>query len=242
MDKLEKHIKEKLQDREISPSPKAWNRIIEEVGVQETTQTRKKYWLAMAACLVGLMVLTIGFLRTRNTIQNTQEIVVSQENNKSEQPVLKTDNTAVKKALEETIEVVNVEAPIKETPKVTLKNNDSELQVAEAASSKEKEPLNDLNEVSELAITSKLEEVLMQVQAMEDNAVAVTDKEIDSLLLSAQKQLLTETVLNDNGKVDAMALLNEVESELYDDQRNPLFIKLKEGFFKLRTAVADRNN
>ena len=97
-------------------------------------------------------------------------------------------------------------------------------------------------EVTDLDITNKLEEVLAQVNTMEDNSIAVSDEEIDSLLMAAQKELLAGKAFEENGKVDAMALLNEVELELYDDERNPLFIRLKEGFFRLRTAVADRNN
>ena len=42
--------------------------------------------------------------------------------------------------------------------------------------------------------------------------------------------------------VDAMALLAEAETEMDQTFREQLFIKLKNGFNKVRTAVADRNN
>jgi len=39
-----------------------------------------------------------------------------------------------------------------------------------------------------------------------------------------------------------MALLTEVEGELDQSFRDQIFEKLKSGFLKVRTAVADRNN
>jgi len=49
-------------------------------------------------------------------------------------------------------------------------------------------------------------------------------------------------VFQDNGKVDAMALLIEVEDEIDQSFRDRIFKKLKDGLFKARTAIANRNN
>ena len=78
---------------------------------------------------------------------------------------------------------------------------------------------------------------------LEDMANAeITDAEIDSLLRAAQQELFTDKILNSEGKVDAMALLTEVEEELDDSFRDQIFEALKQGYLKVRTAVADRNN
>jgi len=71
---------------------------------------------------------------------------------------------------------------------------------------------------------------------------AVTDAEVDSLLLQAQQDILKENLFNTDNSVNAMALLTEVEDELDQSFRDQIFESLKTGFLKVRTAVADRNN
>lgn len=246
MDRLEKHIKNKLKEREIDPSPSAWDKISAELQPQkDISSPRKTYWWAIAAGLAGLILLSIGFFNNQ-TPQAPNEILVLEEPNKEGNMEEKELKTSVQEEMPDLIkERLVLETP---DPEETLEEKEPDFegkslgQVANNEPKQQEEPINDLKEVSDLAITHKLEEVLAQVNAMESEANVISDAEIDSLLMNAQKELLTKRAIQGNGKVDAMALLNEVELEIYDDERNPLFIKLKEGFFKLRTAVADRNN
>ncbi|MEO0573426.1 MAG: hypothetical protein AAF039_17120 [Bacteroidota bacterium] len=240
MDKLEKHIKDKLRNREISPSPQAWGKIVEELGAEKGASPKKTYWWAIAAGIIGFILLSIGFFNPADALKDDKGTVVAKEETKTMETLeidAEHDNN-----LESPQEVVIIEVPLDKGRELETKNNDDSIQVVENEVSHEKEPLKDVQGVTDLAINDKLEKILAQVNSMEHNSIVVSDKEIDSLLMAAQRELLTEKTLEKNGKVDAMALLNEVELELYDDQRNPLFIKLKEGFFMLRTAVADRDN
>jgi hypothetical protein len=243
MNRLEKHIKNKLQEREIKPSLGAWDKISSELESEGTSSLRKnKYWWAVAAGLTGLILLSIGFFGDRTPEVTNETIVLEEENNGNDSIEIEARTSLKDEILVLPEEGLTMDLPESHEPmKKDLQDKDNQ-QMANNPVFEKKGPLNDDREVIDLAITTKLEEVLAQVNAMEDKAIVVSDAEIDSLLLNAQKELLTDKVLNKNGKVDAMALLNEVELELYDDQRNPLFIRLKEGFFKLRTAVADRNN
>ena len=246
MDRLEKHIKKKLQERVITPSTGAWDKIAAELKSEEGFSSSKKvYWWAVAAGLTGMILLTIGFFAEQKPEAVNEKIVFEEEAPKENLPGVESQTL-----VQDETRIVSKEKLVLDTPKTkeTAKKEEwliedkNHNQVANAETVREKEPLNDAKEVTDLAITNKLEEVLAQVNAMENGAITVSDAEIDSLLMNAQKELLTEKVLGKGGTVDALALLNEVEMELYDDLRNPLFIKLKEGFFKLRTAVADRNN
>jgi len=87
-------------------------------------------------------------------------------------------------------------------------------------------------------INAKISEMIAQVNLIED----VSDAEVDSLLRLAQKEILKEKIYRNNGSVDAMALLTEAEDELDQSFRDRIFLKLKDGFFKARTAIASRNN
>ena len=95
---------------------------------------------------------------------------------------------------------------------------------------------------SEGLIFQKVEEVVAQVEVMESLQNNVSDAEVDSLLRAAQKQILTDKLFTQSGSVDAMGLLAEVEDELDETFRDQIFDALKDGYLKLRTAVADRNN
>ncbi|MEM9649705.1 MAG: hypothetical protein AAF969_14605, partial [Bacteroidota bacterium] len=91
-------------------------------------------------------------------------------------------------------------------------------------------------------ITEKINEVVAQVRLLESVNTEVSDAEVDSLLRAAQRDILSEQLFTPEGGVDAMALLTEVEDELDESFRDQIFDALKDGYFKLRTAVADRNN
>ncbi|MFK7811850.1 MAG: hypothetical protein AB8B59_05100, partial [Maribacter sp.] len=69
----------------------------------------------------------------------------------------------------------------------------------------------------------------------------LTEAEVDDLLRNAQEEIFRDELFNRNGSVDALALLNEVETELDKSFRDQIFESLKTGFLKVRTAVADRN-
>jgi len=92
-------------------------------------------------------------------------------------------------------------------------------------------------------VNTKVEEVIASIQNIQDKNNTVTVAEIDDLLKKAQRDISTHRILNSNSfKVDATALLEDVETELERSFRNKVFDALGAGFDKVRTAVANRNN
>ena len=92
-------------------------------------------------------------------------------------------------------------------------------------------------------IDKKIEELIAQVDSMESIDNTVSDAEIDALLAQAQKEVITERIFNEKTKrVDANALLMDVEAELDRPLPEKVFEALKDGFLKAREAIADRNN
>nr|WP_299346128.1 hypothetical protein [Allomuricauda sp.] len=234
MEKLDKHIKTKLEERRISPSQGAWDKIIEGLPAQKKSSSIKKYAWGIAASFIGILLVSV--------------LLFEKEQSNLENPIV--EKTSTDYVPEKELRVVDTqEAPDMETHGLSesamdakpLEESKETIEVLALKGSDVKETLEVSKEILDDRITNKLEEVLAHVVEMEGNAQEVSDREIDSLLMAAQRELLSEKVFQEQDKVDAMALLNEVELELFDDQRNPLFIKLKESFFKLRTSVADRN-
>ncbi|MBW1294301.1 hypothetical protein [Aquimarina litoralis] len=96
-------------------------------------------------------------------------------------------------------------------------------------------------EIDKAVIQNKISDIVAQVQQLEQNNRKVTDEEIDALLKNAQLEITTQQILQSN-KVNASALLLDVESELDESFKDRVFEALKTGFEKLKTTVAERDN
>ena len=84
---------------------------------------------------------------------------------------------------------------------------------------------------------------MIAVQKIQNENNTVTPDEIDALLAKAQRDISNNRILQANTqKVDAAALLLDVETELERSFRDRVFDALGEGFNKVRSAVAERNN
>lgn len=239
MEKLEKHIKKELETREITPSKDAWEKISHQLEPVQKKGAGFSYKYAVAAGFIGLLIASLFFL---NTQSETEPIQLVEENNE-EVPVLSTDKKNVDLAKEITTEAI-VEV-VEDEPKESISNQPINiapkvLNANEIASKQEVDQLI-LDDANPL-ISEKINEVFAQVALLEQINENVSDAEVDSLLRAAQAEIIKEKVFQDNGSIDAMALLTEVEDELDASLRDQLFDTLKDGYFKLRTAVADRNN
>lgn len=249
MSKLEKRIKEKLEQRELTPSSGAWERVAEELGEEKKSTSKTSSWFIAAAISVLLLTLSLLFFTTNKAKGVEQYPLVDKEHSPVESVQQKTQlvesNNAISKQKDTSLSnSLNAKNLIeKEIVIVSKSHQDSEndlvIEETETLTTISMGP--DKEVASNKLIENKLQEVLALVNAMENDSITVTDQEIDSLLMQAQKELLTDKLINTNTEVDALTLLNEVELELFEDDRDQLFDTLKDSFFKLRTAVAARN-
>ncbi|MCB0456893.1 MAG: hypothetical protein R2776_06605 [Flavobacteriaceae bacterium] len=251
--KFEDNIREKLQERELMPSQEAWTKLSEKLDAQMPQKKSNTFiWVAVAASFVGvLLVSTLFFKKEEATTQIVKENPVENSENASE---IKTQSDLA------TEEIINetIEKPI-EMPKVNkevakISDNKKEERVASEKPSG-KMIINKSSEESvaslemktetleEKFITEKVEEVVVAVQQIQQENNTVTPGEIDALLAKAQRDIANNRILNSNiQKVDAAALLMDVETELEQSFRDRVFNMLGEGFNKVRSAVAERNN
>jgi len=247
--KFEEELKEKLEGREIKPSINAWDRISQELDAPKPK--RKNFWgYGIAASLIGLLFVSIWIFNF-NKNDDVQEItdtdkieeVIKEE---QESPFEIPDETIVNvDEVEKSIptEKVNQSKERKEKPN-RIKNIQPKTStvIAEVAP-KDKKIATDVEELKEDNIFNKeLNKVLETVAQLEESNTKVSDSEIDSLLRGAQREILKGKAFKAGISVDAMALLEEAEDELDETFRDKVLEKLKNGFQKVRTAVADRNN
>ncbi|MEM7483716.1 MAG: hypothetical protein AAF348_00765 [Bacteroidota bacterium] len=244
MSKLEKHIKEKLEERKISPSPEAWNIISSQITVDEKAKRKVWYPYAVAASLVGILLMSLFFFNSEEPVQYPIQVVEETDDKELVVPSQKENNGLQETQLEKS-EAIAVSDKDKEGGRQLSKQAEIPIASGQVKLVKDTVPktLQDsFLEKSNSLITQKVNEVVDRVAYLETVNTEVSDEEIDSLLRTAQRQILSEQLFTEDGTVDAMALLTEVEDELDGTFRDQIFDALKEGYFKLRTAVADRNN
>ncbi|RDY58871.1 hypothetical protein [Flagellimonas nanhaiensis] len=241
MEKLEKHIKEKLEKREIVPSAGSWEKVSSQINTKGKSSRKGWYLYVAAAVFVGILLISSLIFKDDNPIEESVEIV-----NENEQPkdrgTSKNENVDFENSPSEAVVVTeSKEKSGNQTIEdVVASENFSEVEAVKVAVNQDKEEF--LLTESEDLIQEKIQEVIAQVQILESSSIEVSNAEVDSLLRAAQQQILTEKVLAKDGNVDAMALLAEVEDELNGSFKEKIYKKLKERYFKTRTALADRNN
>ncbi len=238
MDKFEKHIKQKLHEREIKPSEAAWEKLEARLGPESSRPRRRYYGYVAAAFFVGAVFLSMFFFSS-DSEQITKEEIVDRP---PERPKVK-ESGAVNDEIERATETIAAEKPGIERQKSIIDTKEvSKAKITMAKVDGAKKTRSEPVDNGRNLIDKKLDEVMAQVTLLESQNKQVTEAEVDSLLRAAQREILTEKAIQRDGAVDAMALLNEVESELDQTFRDEIFDALKQGYFKLKTAVADRNN
>lgn len=248
-DKFEKYIKSKLEERRIAPSDGAWERISGQLESSKEQPKNGYFWMGIAASFILLLGASLFFFTRSEEIEGiSPNIVVDVE-----QPKIIEQNSEFK---DSTVFEVTPPEAIVVTKNEETKGNQDEILRSTSKSQQEsakdmemlvsntsKAPLEDetVPTVPVEILDAKIAEVIAQVNVMELNG-NITDAEVDSLLMNAQKEILRQKLVENNTTVNAIALLTEVEEELDQSFRDQLFETLKAGFLKVRTAVADRND
>tara|TARA_R110002051_G_scaffold325678_2_gene430097 strand:- start:9375 stop:10118 length:744 start_codon:yes stop_codon:yes gene_type:complete len=242
--KFEEAIKEKLEGRTIPPSPQAWEKISGQITTAQKPTKKGIAWYAIAASVIGLLIAMLIFYKAdRETMVQEKPVVFTPKNKADKElPQLKEglieisgNSGAIAKTKELNISTsINKVAP---NHTITAQNN--------AALPMAQKPKLQLEHQTNLAIDILIDEkinlVVAQVDALALQNSTVSDAEIDALLRKAQEQILTQELFKESNSIDALALLNQAETELDLSVRDQLFETLKNGYLKVRTALADRN-
>ncbi|WP_299125102.1 hypothetical protein [uncultured Winogradskyella sp.] len=257
--KFEENIKDKLEKRTLSPSSESWSKLSDRLDADEKKSRNPIFWwLSIAAGLIIMIAVSAHFFKSSNTEDTLPKMVNDEpkvEQLEDKTPKLNDTNSLELASEEEIVEDKNEslqstkEPQILDYKKVTNKKTQSKIQLAE------NETLNGENNEPK-----KTEELNMNLQSLTSDAImkeavaealnnlksentTVADREIDSLLKLASKELFKEKLQKEPSKtVDANALLLSVEDEMGQSFRSKVFEALTESYETVKTAVADRNN
>lgn len=262
--KFEDNIREKLQERELQPSQEAWKKLSGQLDEQMPQRKKTPFlWMAVAASIVGMIIVTTFLFQS----EDVSTPLVKEEPTESypKEDLLKEPENIVEGTQDEgQLKVIPIESELAsndadadtetkfkisqdksgEKTFIEKENKIQQKQAVVVSSTLEKIPLNEAQEHQDDAfINMKVEEVVAEVQSLQQSNNTVTTDEIDALLAKAQRDISNQRMLQDNTqRIDASALLLDVELELEQSFREKVFQVLGEGFNKIRTAVSERNN
>ena len=220
---FEKDFREKLNNRTIEPSDKAWDRLDAMLSITENKKSKKKNkWFYIAASFVGfLLVGTFFFNQKEQTIKVPQSVVV-EDNIKKESVVKPALNSvdAIKTVIASSEQTSVPNSNNKQKSNTTLKNESN--QVAESSiiikNNQEKQSIPNQNQISK-------------------------NENIDQLLNNSEKAVVAENSAKQKSKVKINAddLLNQVDGELELSFREKVISKVNKNYQTVKVALANRN-
>ncbi|MBC3847480.1 hypothetical protein H8K90_13875 [Winogradskyella echinorum] len=257
--KFEENIKDKLEKRTLLPSSESWDKLSERLDKDNKKSKNPIFWwLSIAAAIIIMIALSAQFFGGNETNEVMPQVV------KDEVEEQLKDNKEQKLNETKSIELVNEENDFEEKKedsqiikqpqiidykKVTQKKSKVETKLAvqnnletKNSNFKQEDEIN--KEVNNLLDEAVMKNAVAKAKS-EFNAenITVTDKEIDSLLKVASKELFNDKLLkNSSMTVDANALLMSVEEDMGQSFRSKVYEAIKESYKTVKTAVADRNN
>lgn len=256
--RLDKEIKQKLEERTIQPSSSAWERLSLQLDEQESSKKKgnlKWLWVVSVAASLALL---FTILQKEETVDAMDEFV----NPNQELVVTPVDTTKfVKdpiKAIKETVEEQErvVEAPKKIAPLKKTKVEKKQVGVKEVKSPEIIAIVDEVKKVEEtkspLKITEKTQNSNARIFVDSDALLySVTHSKEDVRAFYKKYQVSRSKVLesiekelkNRHISVDAKTILAEVEMDLNEESfQNNFYQLIKKRVSDVATAIANRNN
>lgn len=261
--RFEDQFREKLAKREITPSFDSWEKLSGQLNSAEKRKGFSLWWIGVAATLLGA-ILIAGLVYNNSQPVNAPVVETPV---KQIEPPTKTEplKSGLKEAIaneNKSIEGNSSEGNTNNATRLMPKRNTvlaeksqsptnseeaSNMQIASTVSpaineEPGKEEAN-LALEEDPAIASEINNILTEIALLEKNNGKVEDAELNALLAKAATQISKDRQERyASEKIDAEALLWDVEMGMEESFREKIFEVMKEGFIKARTAVANRNN
>ncbi|WP_294962539.1 hypothetical protein [uncultured Flavobacterium sp.] len=240
---FEKDFREKLNQRKIEPSSKAWDRLDAMLAVAEenepiklNSKKSKRKWLYIAASFIGfLLVGTLFFNQNKKTVKAPETVIVEKETETKKESVaepalkaidsVKTETSIAEKTLEETVN------------KKERANDKASEQISN------KTIHNKTNLVAESSIIIKNNHEKQSVNNQTQIAETSKNENVDQLLETAENKILAEngTKPKSKIKINSNDLLDQVDGELELSFREKMIAKINKSYHTVKVAVENRN-
>jgi hypothetical protein len=232
--KLDKHIKEQLNSREIQPSEMAWSKLDAMLTAAESSNSeqakqkikRKFPWMYIAASVAGFLLIgTVYFSQKSNGIDNLNNEVVLENGITTES---KKENSEVGKADDQLNEVIG---------KTAVKGN---ILVNKTITRREKSIVNKSISNQNPKVEVSINNQKLEKKSINPQSVAVS---VDELLAAVENPSNKEMQSQQNliVRVNATNLLSEINGELELSFREKVINKVSKNFQTVKVALSNRN-
>jgi hypothetical protein len=252
--KFEEDIKVKLESRRIEPSAESWQKLAGKLDDQRQASRKRYWWVAVAASLILVLFTVLQVTQSPEDMLPQEQYSVEEapvKEGSADESIIKEKQTLPQSATEEMFAeeeaIQKLDETImtkKEKPAIpTVKTEETFAEVSQPRIEKDLPVVADKIEVAEA--TQDIDELLIKeaIKELNGNSEKSIDKEADSLLKAAQKALLLDkNMRNNTSVVDASKLLMEAELEAEPSIKAKVYDAIKDGFKKVKTAVAQRKN
>lgn len=231
----EDKYREALQDRTIEPSSGSWDKLSSQLDAQEA-QSKNRNWSFLKVAAVILLVISIGFYFNRPEKEIIEEpvlvapqVIEIQKTSPDVDDLNSTETASKPKTVEiepapfidsaqqESIAVkVNFKQPI-------IQNEDSPIEVERVT-----------------ALDSVTEAILLTESF--DSEEQFIDDEIEELLNKSRIKLVINGEISSRKVVDANALLDAVEEDIYKDLKQKLIEKISNTLKNPKEVVTSRDD
>ncbi|MNX75468.1 hypothetical protein D3C86_1069370 [compost metagenome] len=233
---FEKDFREKLNERKIEPSDKAWDRLDAMLSVaEEKKQPKKKNkWLYIAASIVGFLLVGTFFFNQKKIIENPINSVVVEENIKKDSVVKPKSNV---------IDSVKTEVAVSEKDGTQTSTQISITKKINSNQNTNKTIKNESNQIAESSVIIKNNQEKQSINNQTSVAETPKKENVDQLLNSADKTVVAENSAKPKSKVrvNANDLLNQVDGELELSFREKVITKVNKNYQTVKVALANRN-
>ena len=241
-------VREKLHNREISPSKEAWETLSQRLDEHESKTKPKFYWFAIAAALIALLVVASLVFNFTPQIPNKAPLVIEKTSDENNNNLINNKDQvqiSVNKLKTNNNNITITKSPkklIKTNNKTLVKTSDKKIDSPQTSPTQTQVIATNYNQqTEENLLQNKIDEVVSKIETLQSLNNSGSIAEIDSLLKQAQREIQLKKVMQSK-KVDAHALLAEVEMDLYNGFKDKVFLALGEGFEYVKEAVAKRSN
>ncbi|WP_428223513.1 hypothetical protein [Flavobacterium sp.] len=217
--KFEEQLQQKMQAREIMPSETAWDRLdamlsVTEMSVVPAKREKKGFVIAASILLMLSLGVLILMVRTNDSIKN--EVVTSDR---------AIPNKAIPKNNVDVIacQIVKSHSENESLLKQNKSTHKTELVQIEVVKTTDKNNKETLSAVAVNTETIESEPVLMLEKS--------SDERRNDLAQSEKLEL----------KIDAQALLNQVDGEMQQTFRQNVFKRIKKDYNNAKEVLASRN-
>lgn len=231
---FEKDFREKLNQRKIEPSEKAWDRLDAMLSVAEEKKPKKKNkWLYIAASIAGFLLAGTFFLNQEKKVEIPKNQIVIEENNQKDSVVRNGFKAA--DSTKDQIAVSEKEAT----------QNAENSKTAEKSSNQKgiKAVKNTVNPIAEVSIINQKNQQSTSGNTPINVPEISKNETAEQLLNTAEKSVVAENSVKPKAKIkiNASDLLNQVDGELELSFREKVITKVNKNYQTVKVALANRN-